>query len=133
VVNKLKIGGGQEMGSYDDLALLRVANCFRAGCCAYDGVHFVRSWYIATVELGAAAVDNEEAARVLAQELTQYRRETYANLQRLLKDVDAYEVVGPSGAKYQVEIQAVWDDKPNGNLRVMGGIDDGGVAGRSCL
>lgn len=71
-------------------------------------------------------MDNEEATHILAQELGRYRRETYANLQRLLKDVDDYEVVGPSGAKYQVEIQAVWDDKPNGNLRVMGGIDDGG-------
>jgi len=71
-------------------------------------------------------MDNEEAARVLTQELIRYRLQTYANLQRLLKDVDAYEVVGPSGAKYQVEIHAVWDDKPNGNLRVMGGIDDGG-------
>ena len=63
-------------------------------------------------------MDKEEAVRVLAQELTRYRRETYTKLQRLLKEVDVYEVVGPSGTKYQVEIQAVWDDQPNGNLRV---------------
>lgn len=72
-------------------------------------------------------MDKKEARRILAQELAKYRRETYADLQRLFKEVDAYEVTAPSGANYQIEIQAVWDDKPNGNLRVMGGIDDGGL------
>jgi hypothetical protein len=73
-------------------------------------------------------MDNEEAACILAQELAKYRRELYADLQRLLKDVDAYEVAGPSGVNYQIEIQALWDDEPNGNLRVIGGIDDGGLS-----
>jgi len=49
----------------------------------------------------------------------------------LLNEVDAYQVEGPSGTKYQIEIQAIWDREPNGNLRVMGGIDDGGL--RACL
>jgi hypothetical protein len=35
--------------------------------------------------------------------------------------------VGASGACYQIEIQASWDDKPNGNIRVVGSIDDGGL------
>jgi len=74
----------------------------------------------------AMQMNNEEAARILARELAKYRRQSYADLQRLLKEVDAYEVTGPSGAKYQIEIQAVWDGEPNGNLRVIGGIDDGG-------
>jgi len=72
-------------------------------------------------------MDNEEATRILAQELAKYRRDSYADLQRLLKEVDAYEVAGPSSANYQIEIQAVWDDEPNGHLRVIGGIDDGGL------
>ena len=36
------------------------------------------------------------------------------------------EMRGPSGATYQVEVQLFWDDQPNGELRVMGSIDDGG-------
>jgi hypothetical protein len=71
-------------------------------------------------------MDKEEAKRILAQELAKYRRRSYADLQRLLKEVDAYEIAGLSGTNYQIEIQAVWDDQPNGNLRVIGGIDDGG-------
>lgn len=72
-------------------------------------------------------MDDREATHILAQELAKYRRETYTDLQRLLKEVDAYEIVGPSGADYQIEIQAIWDDEPNGNLRVLGAIDDGGL------
>jgi hypothetical protein len=32
---------------------------------------------------------------------------------------------GPSGAKYQLEIQVVWDHEPNTDLRVIGSVDDG--------
>jgi hypothetical protein len=35
-------------------------------------------------------------------------------------------VKGKSGIEYQVEIVAFWDDKPHGDLRVSGGVDDGG-------
>ena len=41
-------------------------------------------------------------------------------------DVEDYEVAGPSGAPYQLSIQAMWDDAPNGDLRIIGAIDDGG-------
>ena len=36
------------------------------------------------------------------------------------------ERTGPSGKWYQIEIQAFWDGKPDGDIRVMGSIDDGG-------
>lgn len=42
-------------------------------------------------------------------------------------DPVAYEVRGPSGTLYQIEIEAFWDDKQSGNIRVMGSIDDGGL------
>jgi hypothetical protein len=32
---------------------------------------------------------------------------------------------------YQIEIQVFWDNKPNGDIRVMGAIDDGGL--RACV
>jgi hypothetical protein len=31
------------------------------------------------------------------------------------------------GGKYQIELQAFWDDQPDGNIRVLGSIDDGGM------
>jgi hypothetical protein len=36
------------------------------------------------------------------------------------------EVAGPSGAIYQLEVQAFWDDKRSRHLRVLASIDDGG-------
>ena len=35
-------------------------------------------------------------------------------------------MVGTSGTVYQLEIQAVWDGRKGGDLRVMGSIDDKG-------
>lgn len=31
-----------------------------------------------------------------------------------------------SGKEYQFEIIVYWDDKPNGDVRVIGNVDDGG-------
>jgi hypothetical protein len=45
---------------------------------------------------------------------------------RLLKEQDVFEVAGASGAVYQLEIQAVWDGRKKGVLRVRGSIDDEG-------
>ena len=43
--------------------------------------------------------------------------------------IDAEPITGArtslSGQLYQIEIQAFWGDKPNGNIRVSGSIDDG--------
>ena len=67
----------------------------------------------------------EEARSVLVAELAHYRRESYQALQRLLGTQDAYEVAAPSGTEYQIEIQAFWDGKQGGDLRVVGAVDDG--------
>jgi len=67
----------------------------------------------------------EEARSVLVNELARYRMESYQALQRLLATQDTYEVAAPSGAKYQIEIQAFWDGKRAGDLRVVGAVDDG--------
>ncbi len=68
-----------------------------------------------------------EAKAVLKSELEKYRTRSYKSLLQLLQTLDAYEIDSPSGVKYQIEIQAMWDDQPNGDLRVLGGIDDGGL------
>ena len=72
-------------------------------------------------------MNKEEATIVLNASLSKYRAKTYNELQYLLNEQDTSEVKAESGAKYQLEIQAVWDDKKDGNLRVMGSVDDGGL------
>ena len=41
--------------------------------------------------------------------------------------IDTPEVVAPSATRYYMEIQFFWDDRPNGNVRMIGSIDDSGV------
>ncbi len=72
-------------------------------------------------------MDNREAAAILASKLAEYGRRTYGELKRLLNTQDCCEIVGDSGTTYQLEFEAAWDDQPNGNLRVFGNIDDGGL------
>ena len=72
-------------------------------------------------------MDTAEARLVLGTELLRYRAQTYEALQRLLKTQDTYEVQGPSGVNYQIEVLAVWDDERGENLHVFGHIDDGGL------
>jgi len=67
-----------------------------------------------------------EALAVLEQHLGRYRSLTYAELLPLLNEGVTLEVVGPGGTTYQIEIEAVWDGEPGGDLRVFGMIDDGG-------
>ncbi len=72
-------------------------------------------------------MDSQEARTIVAKELRRYRARSYQELQRLLKEHDHLEVRGPSGVSYQLEVEAVWDDRPGRNLRVFGHIDDGGL------
>ena len=71
-------------------------------------------------------MDKEEAKVILAKELEIYRQRSYNDLLYLLDTQDIAEIKASSGVVYQLEFQAMWDDKKGGNLRVMGSIDDGG-------
>jgi hypothetical protein len=71
-------------------------------------------------------MNKQEAKELLSQEIQLWRSRSYADLAALLDEVVTKDVTGPSGAAYQIEIQVFWDSKPHGNLRVLGGIDDGG-------
>jgi hypothetical protein len=71
-------------------------------------------------------VNNEEAAGLLESELAGLRAESYASLvQRISQPALTFERAGPSGTKYQLELQVLWDGRPGSNVRVMGSIDDG--------
>jgi len=71
-------------------------------------------------------MDNREAREILRRHLDTYRRRTYAQLIELIGDPHTCELTAPSGKSYQIEVEALWDDQPEGNVRVMGSIDDGG-------
>jgi hypothetical protein len=73
-------------------------------------------------------MNKQEAKEIIRKQLDVYRRMPYFELIKLIDaDPIAYEIRGPSGVLYQIEIEAFWDDKPNGNIRVVGSIDDGGL------
>lgn len=73
-------------------------------------------------------MDRSEALEVLARELARWRKLSWRELRERIgsADPETAEVCGPSGTTYQVEIEAVWDGKPEGVIRVMGSVDDGG-------
>jgi hypothetical protein len=73
-------------------------------------------------------MDKEEATKILQAELEELRSRRYAELLDLIDSPKTYEITAPSGNKYQIEIQAFWDNprEPGGDLRVIASIDDGG-------
>ena len=75
-------------------------------------------------------MDRGEAREVLATHLGSFRLLSYADLVRLIGDVQVAEVRGPSGAKYQIEIDVSWaSPRERANIRVLGMIDDGRLPG----
>ena len=74
-------------------------------------------------------MDREEALSLLNAKLDEYRKLSYAELASRVGHEEFPEVVGPSGTEYQIEIQIRWDHKPDGDVRVMGTIDDGTFRG----
>ena len=71
-------------------------------------------------------MDKSEAKRVLAKHRGKYKAKTYAELKDLIDELEVCEIAGPSGVLYQIEVTVLWDDKPNGQIRVIAAIDDGG-------
>ena len=71
-------------------------------------------------------MDREEALSLLNTKLDEYRKLGYDGLAARVGEEEFPEVVAPSGVRYQMEIQIVWDDKSAGDVRVLGSIDDGG-------
>jgi hypothetical protein len=72
-------------------------------------------------------MDTNEARGILLAESAKYRAKNYGDLVALLRHQDTYEIIGPSETVYQLELQAFWDDKATGVLRVRTAIDDRGI------
>ena len=72
-------------------------------------------------------MDSSEARAMLAEHLDRYRTRGYAELAAIVsRPPEVAEVVGASGARYQIEVLCVWDDTPDSTVRVLGAVDDGG-------
>ena len=78
-------------------------------------------------------MDNVEAARVLKQQLTKYRPLPYADSVAKIHTVETLEIPKQPGDPWQLEFLFYWDGEPNGDVRVIGSTDDGGVEAYSPL
>ena len=67
-----------------------------------------------------------EALNVLHEQLEPWRRRSWADLRGEVGQSQRFQVTAASGTWYQGDIQVFWDDKPDGAIRVMASIDDGG-------
>jgi hypothetical protein len=74
-------------------------------------------------------MDKALALAILGKELAAFREKSYSELVSMIdrEPNQSEERSAPSGALYYVEMQVFWDDKPGGDVRVMGSIDDGGL------
>jgi hypothetical protein len=76
--------------------------------------------------LRTISMNKEEALALLEQELSAYRDMSYGDLaSRVGTGPFVCERVAPTGAAYQIEIDLMLDHR-DGNLYVLGSIDDGG-------
>jgi hypothetical protein len=73
-------------------------------------------------------MNNAEATSILEERLDQLRKCSYAELKQMVeaRSCKTEDAISEAGNNYQIEIQAFWDGKPGGPIRVRGCIDDGG-------
>ena len=71
-------------------------------------------------------MDRTEAKSILTQELGQFAARAFDELVQSINHPEVRNLVGESGANYQIEFSVLWDSKPGGPLRIMASIDDGG-------
>lgn len=72
-------------------------------------------------------MDKAEAQSILTRRVTDLRQQPYPDLRDTwLNQPDCEQIRGQSGAEYQVEIEAYWDDREAEHLRLVVSIDDGG-------
>jgi hypothetical protein len=71
-------------------------------------------------------MNKPEARMLLNQHMEHFRRLSYAELVAFLGEPQVDELIGPSGTHYIVEVEVFWDSQVDGEIRVLGAIDDGG-------
>jgi hypothetical protein len=69
---------------------------------------------------------NKQEAKRMADEVASRSRATTRGVTQYLDRQETFDVVAPSGTRYQIEVEAFWDDRKDKNLRVAIAIDDFG-------
>ena len=72
-------------------------------------------------------MDTVAAQKVLDKWVAKLRAEPYRELASRVGSVTTDDIPRDSERSWQIEIQVSWDDEPDGNVRVMVSIDDGGL------
>lgn len=73
-------------------------------------------------------MDTAEAGKVLEQFLARYRQIPYAALAARVNEYDKKLMPREGGGIWQLQADFFWDDAPQGDIRVMAAIDDGGLS-----
>jgi hypothetical protein len=68
-----------------------------------------------------------EAQRILKERLAKLRLLSYRELVGRIDSVFNEEITRDSERTWQLEFEVAWDDEPDGNVRVTGLLDDGGL------
>jgi hypothetical protein len=71
-------------------------------------------------------VNKQDAHELLSRRIAELRPLPYRDLLSFLGNPQLADAIGLSGARYAIEVEAFWDDRAAGNLRVIVSIDDGG-------
>jgi hypothetical protein len=73
------------------------------------------------------AVDKGEARGIALAQIDDLRRMRWGELRdRYLDRPETVEERGATGTIYQVQTQAFWDSRKDGDLRIIVAVDDGG-------
>jgi hypothetical protein len=70
----------------------------------------------------------EEALALADEVMEELRKLSYDECRQLMKAVSKREIQGRDGKQYQLAVEASWDGKKNGNIRVLILVDDGGLS-----
>lgn len=70
-------------------------------------------------------MNREEAMTILRERIKRLQDLSYRELLFYRDNPTAEELIAPSGQAYQIEVEALWDDQPDSDLRVIAAIDDG--------
>lgn len=69
-------------------------------------------------------MNRTEAVEVRDRIFRAWQALTWQQLRDRIGQPEHLRVAGPSGVEYQVEIEAFWDARPEGDIRVMAAVDD---------
>lgn len=70
-------------------------------------------------------MSNAEAKSLLSEALQALAKLSYDDLVAKIGHADLKNITGEWGVNYQIDLNVLWDPKPERDLRIMGSIDDG--------